>query len=118
MKKLTTICLFALIFGIMSNSAFALSFKFDFYGGDTSYTQGDFEDPQEIYLNEYETVMVDIWLVDWPEPRENIQAIQYHFMWHKDSLVVVSITSNNPIFANTSNTSFISSFKLSIYLVF
>ena len=96
MKKLTTICLLALIFGIMSSPAFALSFKFDFYGGDTSYTQGDFEDPQEIYLDEYETVMVDIWLVDWPEVRPNIRTVQYHFMWHKDSLGVESLTSNNP----------------------
>ena len=96
MKKLTTICLFVFIFGTMSSSAFALSFKFDFYGGDTSYTQGDFEDPQEIYLNENETVMVDIWLVDWPGARPNIRTVQYHFMWHKDSLGVESLTSNNP----------------------
>jgi len=96
MKKLSIIYLVALILGIMSSSAFALSFKFDFYGGDTSYTQGDFEDPQEIYLSESETVMVDIWLLDWPDARPNIQAVQYHFTWHKDSLDVVSIACNNP----------------------
>lgn len=93
MKKLSIICLFTLIFGITSSSALALSFKFDFYGGDTSYTQGTFEDPQEINLSLSETVMVDIWVVDWPGP--NMKVFQYHFKWHKDSLDVESVTCNN-----------------------
>ncbi len=95
MKKLSIICLFTLIFGITSSSAFALSFKFDFYGGDTSYTKGTFEDPQEINLSLSETVMVDIWVVDWPGARPNMKTFQYHFKWHKDSLDVESVTCNN-----------------------
>ena len=96
MKKLSIVFLPALIFAIMSSPVCALSLKFDFYGGDTSYLQGDFEDPQEINLSLSETVMVDIWLTDWPEGRPNMHTVQYHFMWHKDSLEVVSLTSNNP----------------------
>jgi len=95
MKKLSIICVLALVLGLMSTAAYALSFKFDFYDGNSCYPQGDFEDPQEIRLWESATFMVDIWLVDWPQERENIVAIDYHFQWDTDSLDVVSVTCNN-----------------------
>ena len=95
MKKISIICAFVLVLALMVAPAFALSFKFDFYGGDTSYTKGTFEDPQEINLSLSETVMVDIWVVDWPGIRPNMKTFQYHFKWHKDSLDVESVTCNN-----------------------
>ena len=71
------------------------SFKFDFYGGDTNYTQGTFEDPVEIVLCGSETVMVDIWLVNWPDTRPNLCGVDYYFTWDAESLDVVDITCNN-----------------------
>ena len=95
MKKLSIICAFALVLGLISVPAFAQSFKFDFYGGNTSYTQGDFEDPQEIDLVVGHSVFVDIWLVDWPAQRPDIVEVGYYFRWHTDSLYVLDVTCNN-----------------------
>ena len=100
MKKLSIICLFTLIFGITSSSAFALSFKFDFYGGGTSYTQGTFECPQEIYLPESATVSVDIYVIDWPPPAPpdygNLAAVLMWFEWDTDYIELDSYSCTDP----------------------
>jgi len=95
MKKLSIICVLALVLGLMVTPTFALEFKFDFYGGDTCYTQGDFEYPQDILICYSGTVMIDIWLVDWPTDRLNIGAVDYYLQWDTYSLDVVSVTCNN-----------------------
>ncbi|KPJ57593.1 MAG: hypothetical protein AMJ42_04670, partial [Deltaproteobacteria bacterium DG_8] len=96
MKKLSIICVLVLVLGLMSTPAYALSFKFDFYGGDTGLPQGDFEDPQEVTLYESDTVEVDIWLVNWPTNRSNIASVEYYFLWHTDSLDLIGIRCNPP----------------------
>jgi len=95
MKKLSIICGISLMLALMVSSTFALSFKFDFYGGDTGLPQGDFEDPQEVTLYESNTVMVDIWLVDWnTSARGNIAAVDYYFQY-SSSIAVNSVVCNN-----------------------
>ena len=90
MKTLPIICICALFLGLASSPAFAfLSFKFDFY------QDGTFENPQEVTIHETETVVVDIYLVDWPSERANILAVDYYFQWHTDSLDVIDVTCNN-----------------------
>jgi len=77
MKKLSIICVLVLLLGLMAVPTFALEFKFDFYGGNTCYMKGDFED--NIVLVSLGDVYVDIWLVDWPTDRPSIAAINYYF---------------------------------------
>jgi len=98
MKKLSFICILALVLGLVAGSAFALEFKFDFYGGDTGLPQGDFEDPQEVALYEFETVMADIWMTVWDTSgRKNVAYIDYYFTWDTDSLDVVSVSTDHLI---------------------
>ena len=63
---------------MIPDSAFAISLKFDFYGGDTSYTKGTFEDPQGVKLPAGKTVQVDVWLTEWT-PAKNVGAIDWKF---------------------------------------
>jgi len=95
MRKLSMMCGLAVILTLVSVPAFALEFKFDFHGGDTGLSQGDFEDPQEVTLFQSETVMVDIWLTGWDAgARGNIAAVDYYFPY-SPSITVNSMVCNN-----------------------
>ena len=71
------------------------TFKFDFYGGNTSYTQGTFEDPQEIRLAEDSTVLVDIYMFGLPDGT-NLGAIDWYFEWDTTHIEVLG----NPVCNN------------------
>ena len=94
MKKLSISCLIACVLVFLTGTAFAISLKLDFYGGDTTYTKGTFENPQEINLSKTQTVLVDVWIVDWPLTA-NLVVIQWYFRWHTPSLEVQSFACNN-----------------------
>ena len=72
-----------------------LSFRFDFYGGDTNLTQGTFENPQEIDLCESTTVFVDIWMVNWPGNRPDVSAIEGYFEWETAEIQVNNVITSH-----------------------
>jgi len=88
MKKLSIILGLVLMLGLLSTPAFPISFQFDFYGGDTSYFRGIFEDPPEIILDENDTVMVDVWLTDY-KLTDKIKLVGYEFEYDTEKLDII-----------------------------
>jgi len=74
-----------MILSLMTGPSLAQRLAFDFY------QDGTFEEPCEVSLYESDTVVVDIWFVDWDNVK-NIAAVDYYFRWNDDSIDVLSIS--------------------------